>query len=393
MKLSTRKIIEIETGAFLLWLSALGIADTVLREYLQSGILIIAILVGWWLLGWAKPRAREGQLATILVVLLALVLQVVWFVFLGLKLGFLQNVYIWNWQSLTNVFLPMALIIVLEEILRGQMISRGHESKLVIICTTLLIMMLDVILVAPIYNLGIAKDAFDLIFLVAMPGLLKGCLLTYIAYEYDYRANIAYRLIMEMPVYLLPILPNVSEYLTVMFSIALIIVLTCVMVRLHGQKVQQEKRDVVRPESIAERQWKRTAKLVAKFALIIGVVAYVGLMSGLFKYHLLAIGSGSMEPSIYVGDIVLVEKTDRYGEIEEGDVLVYRHANVVMVHRLIESRESEGKYYFRTQGDANDSADAWTVEQGDVIGVAKGRIMALGYPTLWLNELFNGGKI
>lgn len=394
MKLSTRKIIGIEVGVFLLWLSTLGFANAVLREYLQVGILIIAILVGWWLLGWAKPRAREGQLATILIVLLALMFQVLWFVFLGLKLGFLQNVYIWNWQSLLKVFLPVALAIVAEEILRGQMVLRGHESKLVLVATTLLCVAFDVLWMIPIYNLSMAKDGFDLIFLVAMPSLLKGCLLTYLAYEYDYRANIAYRLVMELPIYILPIVPNVSEYLTVMFTVALVVILACVMAKLHQQKVQQEKTGVVkRQESDAKRQWKRLVKIGATCVVVLGIVIYVGLMSGLFKYHLLAIGSGSMSPSIQVGDMVIVEKTDHYDEIEEGDVLVFKHANVVMVHRLVERRESEGKYYFRTQGDANESADAWGVEQGDVIGVAKGRIAAFGYPTLWLNELFNGGKI
>lgn len=390
MKLSTRKIIGIEVGVVLLWLGLMLVPGAVLREYLQIGVLGVALLVGVWLLGWAKPRAREGRLVTTLLVLAALVFQVVWFVFLGLKLGFVQNVYLWNLKSLGSVFLPVGLAIALEEVFRGQMVAKGHESKGVIVVTVMVLVALELIWVWPIYNTVLAQDVFDLIVVIGVPALLKGCLLTYVAYEYDYRAGVAYRLVMEMPIYILPILPDVSEYLTTMFTIALVLALAFLVVRVHGRKAVEKPGE--RPEGESKLVWKRYAKYGGVAVTLVAVAVYVGLMSGIFKYHLLAIGSGSMEPNIRVGDMVLVEKTDKYDEIEEGEVLVYQHANMVMVHRLVERDERGANYYFKTQGDANDSEDAWWVEQGDVIGVAKGRIVAFGYPTLWLNELFNGGK-
>lgn len=235
------------------WLSALLIPHTIVREYLQIGLLGIAILVGVWLLGWARPRAREGRLATTLIILTALMFQVLWFVFLGLKLGFLQNVYVWNWQSVLNVFLPVALMIVFEEILRGQMVARGHESRLAIVLAVITCVVLEVIWVLPIYNLMLPKDGFDLLVLVVLPGLLKGVLLTFVAYEYDYRANIAYRLIMELPIYILPILPNVSEYLTTMFAIALVIILACLLVRMRQQEAQNKHTKDERAETASKR--------------------------------------------------------------------------------------------------------------------------------------------
>lgn len=391
MKLSTRKIIGIEAGVVLLWLGFGFIPQAVLREYLQVAVLGIALLVSWWLLGWAKPRAREGCLVTTLVILAALVFQVILFVFLGLKLGFLQNVYAWSWQSLFRVFLPVGLMFALTEILRGQLIARGHESRVVLILTTIFCTGIEVAWFGPIYNWVLARDVFDLVVLVAMPSLLTSCLMTYIAYEYDYRANVAYRLVMEMPIYLLPILPNVSEYLTTMFAIALAVVLAILVVRVHGQTAKEPERGTL-PQANWRTQWKKIAKYGVIGLAVIGLVVYVGLMSGLFKYHLLAVGSGSMEPNIGVGDLVLVEKMEEYPEIDEGEVLVFRHANMVMIHRVVERTEEAGNYYFKTQGDANADADSWEVNQGDVIGVAKGRIVAFGYPTLWLNELFKGGK-
>jgi len=392
MKLSTRKIIGIETGVVLLWLGLGFVPQTILREYLQVAGLVVALLISWWLLGWAKAQAREGHLVTMIVVLAALVFQVIWFVFLGLKLGFVRNVYSWSSLSIFGVFLPVGLMIGLTEVLRGQMIARGHESRLVLVLTTLMCVAIEVIWFGPIYDLARAKDWFDLAVVVALPSLLKGCLLTYIAYEYNYRANIVYRLIMEMPIYILPILPNVSEYLTTMFTIALVVGVAVVVMQVHG-RIKKEKERGERPEAESKAQWKKMMKYGVVGVVILGIVVYVGLMSGLFRYHLLAIGSGSMEPNIGVGDMILVERTDDYPEMDEGEVLVFKHADMVMVHRIIGREEEAGNYYFRTQGDANESADTWEVNQSDVIGVAKGRIVAFGYPTLWLNELFNGGKI
>lgn len=100
-----------------------------------------------------------------------------------------------------------------------------------------------------------------------------------------------------------------------------------------------------------------------------------------------------MQPNLARGDMILVEKSDKYDEMEIGEILVYRHSNVVMVHRIVERREDAGRWTFTTKGDANGSEDNWVVGQGEVIGIAKGKIAMFGYPTLWLNELFNGGKI
>lgn len=88
---------------------------------------------------------------------------------------------------------------------------------------------------------------------MVLPGLLKGVLLTFVAYEYDYRANIAYRLIMELPIYILPILPNVSEYLTTMFAIALVIILACLLVRMRQQEAQNKHTKDERAETASKR--------------------------------------------------------------------------------------------------------------------------------------------
>ena len=109
--------------------------------------------------------------------------------------------------------------------------------------------------------------------------------------------------------------------------------------------------------------------------------------SGYFHYYAIAVASGSMEPKIHKGDIVIVEKIDKnYSSIKEGQVLVYKYNNVVIVHRIVKIVENNGKYYFYTKGDANASADNYEIPEQNVIGITNVYIPYVGLPTVWLNE-------
>lgn len=391
MKLSTKKIIAVAVGTLVLTSATLLIPNAVLREYLQVAVLALAIAAGVILLGWARPRGYQSKLVATLIILAAVVYQIVIFLLLGLKLGFVSNVYGISLVSFFQVVLPVILAIIGEEILRGQLVEKGKGSRLAVVCTGVAVWLVEVMISIPLYNLSVAQDLF--IFIVVMAGLamLKNTLLTYIAYQYDYRINLAYRLIMELPIYVLPLWPDSSEYLPAIFQIMFIFVLSLVLASQYRASVRMAMNGR-NPKWIETEQTKRAKRVLRRAG--VGVVAlvvicYVALMSGLFRYHLLAIGSGSMSPNIERGDLVLVEKSRKYEEMNEGDVLVYRHSNVVMVHRIAEVKQDGANRVFITKGDANGAEDGWVVNQGDVIGVARGRIAMLGFPTLWLNELFN----
>lgn len=399
MKLSTRKVIGINVSVLVLMLvlTIVGMPE-VLRSYLQAAVLVGAVGASYLLLGWAKARGRENKLVAWLIILAAVVYQSVMFVLLGMKLGFVRNIYGLNTRSMMMVFLPTILLLVGEEILRGQLVAKTKNGIGAVITTGIVLWLVEIIIKLPLYNFAEARSWFDLVTVVVMPTLLNNILLTYIAYYYDYRINIVYRLIMGLPSISLPIWPDVNEYLVVLFETLLVFVLliSLISTQKFGGVIQTKlvaMRKNKRPATEATLKCRKILKRVAIGAAAVIMLGYVGLMSGLFKYYFLAIGSGSMEPNLYRGDMVLVEKSDKYDELEVGEILVYRHSNVIMVHRIAEKREDAGKWTFITKGDANSSEDSWAVGQSDIIGIAKGKIAAFGYPTLWLNELFNGGKI
>lgn len=402
MKLSTRKIFGLELVLTLtMFVLALLPLSSVLREYLQVATFVAALATSLLMFSWAKPRSRDIKVITIAVLLTIVAFEALYWTLLGIKCGFVTNIYGWNWLSLVQVFIPVAMLLILTEVLRGQMVERGKGSKFIIIFTGISFTLIEILLILPTYRLNAARGWFDLSIITIIPAIMNNLLLTYIAYTYDYRINIAYQLLTNLPFYLMPLLPDVNQYLRVLFQTVLVIILALGLIswqKLNGNKraaaalakLREPKR---RPLTQQQIKLRKSLRYGATGLVGLLMVIYAALMSGLFKYHFLAIGSGSMEPNLYRGDMILVQKSQAYDQITEGDVLVYRHSNATIVHRVSAIDHRDQKYYYKTQGDANPSEDAWEVEQGDVIGIAKGKIIAFGFPTLWLNELFNGGKI
>ena len=103
-------------------------------------------------------------------------------------------------------------------------------------------------------------------------------------------------------------------------------------------------------------------------------------MLGLFNYQAIAILSNSMNPTFNRGDVVIYKKEQN---INPGDIIVFKYDNKIIVHRVVGINE-----YYVTKGDANKSVDYLKIKDEDILGVYQFSLKYLGYPSIWLNELF-----
>ena len=92
--------------------------------------------------------------------------------------------------------------------------------------------------------------------------------------------------------------------------------------------------------------------------------------ANLFGYSLFEVATGSMSPTIEVGDVVITKLTK---EVNENDIIVYMDGKNIITHRLIEKNGDK----IITRGDANNSEDK-PIEEKMIIGEVVKIIPQLG---------------
>lgn len=90
-------------------------------------------------------------------------------------------------------------------------------------------------------------------------------------------------------------------------------------------------------------------------------------------YGTLEVISGSMEPTIDVGDLIIVNT--KYDELKENDIITfYDEKGSFVTHRIIEIKDGE----YITKGDNNNSEDQGTINKDDIVAKYVTRIKGMG---------------
>lgn len=195
----------------------------------------------------------------------------------------------------------------------------------------------------------------------ALPLLARNLLATFIAHLGGPVPAIAYSGIIFLFEWFSPVLPDLTPMLTALVgTVAPIVGFTLVQYGLLPYYLR------VRPKRVKKR--KAPTSLPAGW-IATGVlsVAIIWFSLGLFTFKPVVIYSGSMNPDIDVGDVVVVAETSPE-KIKTGDVIEYRTEGGNIVHRVVEIMETESGRVFVTKGDANDSPDSEPVLGANVAG-------------------------
>jgi signal peptidase len=105
----------------------------------------------------------------------------------------------------------------------------------------------------------------------------------------------------------------------------------------------------------------------------------------LFGYSPFSILSGSMEPTLKTGDIVLCKKVDNNTELKENDIITFRTTidgkKAIITHRINSiTTLDDNSIIITTKGDNNDTSDANPLTREEVLAKYDNvRIPYLGY--------------
>lgn len=88
------------------------------------------------------------------------------------------------------------------------------------------------------------------------------------------------------------------------------------------------------------------------FLFLISKYIFKDEVPNVFGYSISRVVSGSMQPTIQIGDIIIIKKEDNY---KVGDIVTYREKNGTLItHRIIKINEST----VVTKGDYNNTEDS-----------------------------------
>lgn len=344
---------------------------------IYSIVLFILLLVGIKLLGFSRRRNiyNKDVLSVIIITMLSyyLIIYIV-----GYFTGFLNTVYNHSVLGIIYNVFTMLIFIVIIELIRKVIVDRSHHSRLLLILFVVIISLVEIITK---YNFNSSGNWYLSFIFTYIALISQNVLLTYIVYNNSFINTIVYKVMYMIPNFIIPIVPNFSEY----FNFIIAIIFPFIVLYSINNTIYFKRDEIV--NSRFECIYKKWSDLGLDILLILLFIIVI-VVSGVTRYYALSIGSNSMCNYICTGDVVIVDK--KYNNYKIGDVVAYKHSNKTIIHRITDYDSINHLYY--TKGDNNSSVDEWTVKEDDLIGVVKIKIKSVGWPTVMLNKWILGGE-
>ena len=349
--------------------------------YVLPFILFICDLIFFLVLGFEKRNKRLNKIVDFDVFTFSMVFLIFYYLF-GIIIGYAESNNYLTLYGLTVFIIPTILKIVFKEHLRNSFLTKSGDNKFLIIYTTLLFIMIDILSALSILKMSNMHDLFLFIALVLLPSITVNIFATYINIKVGFMPVIIYLLIFSLYQYIVPIVPDPSEYLKAIIDFVLPI-LILFKVRKNVNKYSDEDKEI-------DRNYKKSAIIILIIPIVLTIII-IYFVSGYFRYYALAIASGSMHPIFDRGSVVITEqvndKYDNYDKLKEGEIIAFKAEKNVVVHRLIRIVNVGDEVYYYTKGDANKEEDNYLIKKENIIGIVIFKIPYIGYPTVWFSEI------
>lgn len=346
-----------------------------LAEYIMIAFWTVLALIIFILNGLPKDRKYYKNISTryIIISLLSYLLLIY---LLGLFTGFSYSVFSFSLKSILKNIFPAFIIIVSKELVRYITFKKcGNEIKPIIFFTIIYIF-LEILIITTGYSFDSLEQIFIFIFRWCLPIVAREMLYSYLSYNISILPTLILRISFELTPFLLPIYPDLGNFIESALG-----VLFPFIIYFNINKI-------LRSNSKETINHKKTFVNLFLIPIIAILTCIIILVSGIFSYQMIAIGSDSMNPVYYKGDAIIYKKTNAE-DVKIGDILTFSNSGILVTHRVINIKEESGKLYFETKGDNNNAVDPVLINEENVVGIVKYVVKYVGYPTTYLKEIFN----
>ncbi len=221
-----------------------------------------------------------------------------------------------------------------------------------------------------------------------LPTLSQNLLATYVSMIGGPAASLAYRAPLEAFRWFSPILPDLpwgyESIIGVMTPTVGFVAITTATTRRDMVKAGMLSRN--RP---APRPREKGGSAKGWLMLSIVLVLTTWSSTGLLGFYPTIVASGSMRPSIDVGDLAIVVETDQKN-IVEGDIIQYWNEGEMTLHRVVEIERTKEAKYFITKGDANNIPDIVPVLPSQIKGKLLITIPKIGWVSIYSKTIVFG---
>lgn len=292
---------------------------------------------------------------------------------IGIYVGFYKNINSFSTERIFKTILPYIIIVICSEIIRQIFVTTQNKINTILITIALVLAEITTYINSSnIWDLG---EMLILIGYVTFPSISINILCNYIVKKYGVIPNILYRIITTIYVYIFSVLPDIYIFFQSIYRIIFPYIIYIII---------DDYFENSKFRKVAKRKKVSIISLIISIFLIISIVM---LISCKFKYGILVVGSSSMAGTIDKGDVIIYERFS--GEqLEKGQVIVFTKDNIKTIHAIenVQVKNNETIYY--TKGTNNQQQDEGYRTKNDIIGVVKFKIIDIGWPTIWLNDVF-----
>ena len=292
---------------------------------------------------------------------------------LGLFTGFTTNVYSLRIFDVIKNILPIIFFVIFRELIRHIIAFQSKKKIGPIIILTIIYIIIDILPMILLTKFTNHYNVFTFITVYCIELIGREVLSSYLVYYTGIYPSLLYNIIFAIAPYILPIYPNLGNYLNAILGLLLPFIIYIIIKKWINYNNKGTKDFAI-------------VKIIGIPILIFSLLIVI-LTSGIFKYQLIAIASDSMNPIYYRGDAVIYEKVN-VGEIKEGDILVFTKNSSIITHRVIKVIDDNDNLKFQTKGDNNENVDFDYTDENQVLGIVKYIVKYVGLPTIWFNETF-----
>jgi signal peptidase I len=333
--------------------------------------IIIKIFPSAMFSGMMRLKETVISLAFILAVF-----HLLFFMIIGLLTSFAKNTFNLTASGIITNLVAMGAALVGGEMCRSFLINSLSKKKpygaIIILSIIFALFNMSLGNIKTLSgNLNILNYITDNVFPQLTQNIAASCL----AYLSGPIPAIIYLGIIRLFNYLSPYIPNPSEIPKLLFNVLFPLLSAWIILNIYTKEASEVRRNN-----------HKKSDMFGWVAISAFSVALVWFSVGVFPVFPSVILTGSMEPKIMPGDIVLVEKATS-DSVDVGDVVMYYYEDGINItHRIIKKTEESGVTQFVTKGDNNPIPDPDIVNSNQIKGRVIGMVPKLGKIVLYLRN-------